>query len=169
MIEISCEIEIPAPPAKVWAALVDFAAYAEWNPYQTVAGEAKFGALLAIVNRRLGNPDIVDKGRGAITAFDPPSRLEYRSGPPFIWHAKRWFFLEATAGGTFFRHGMTFTGLAANLAFRSKYRIERLRPYYEAFQKALSRRVQGLAPLKPKASGNRHARRANAAKQKRSA
>jgi hypothetical protein len=37
MREISTEIEIDAPAARVWQVLTDFAAFPDWNPFMTIA------------------------------------------------------------------------------------------------------------------------------------
>ena len=44
---IGTEIEIAAPPERVWTVLTDFAAYPEWNPFvRRLAGVAEVGARL---------------------------------------------------------------------------------------------------------------------------
>jgi hypothetical protein len=46
---IAHTIEIPAAPEAVWDALVDFASYADWNPYVLrISGEATEGAVLEV-------------------------------------------------------------------------------------------------------------------------
>jgi hypothetical protein len=46
---IRTEIEIEAPPERVWQILTDFAAYQEWNPFiPRLAGEAAAGARLDV-------------------------------------------------------------------------------------------------------------------------
>ena len=52
MKELHTEIEIDAPPERVWRLLTDFAAYPQWNPFILyVQGEAKQGARLAVAIR----------------------------------------------------------------------------------------------------------------------
>ena len=49
MRELRREIEINAPPERVWAVLTDFAAYPEWNPFiRRISGEAREGARLEV-------------------------------------------------------------------------------------------------------------------------
>jgi hypothetical protein len=51
---IETEIEIDAPPARVWAVLIDFATYPTWNPFvRRIAGEPSTGARLDVL---LGPP-----------------------------------------------------------------------------------------------------------------
>ena len=52
---LSSEIEIDAPPERVWRFLTDFAAYPEWNPFiQRIAGPLEQGARLEV---RIAPPD----------------------------------------------------------------------------------------------------------------
>jgi hypothetical protein len=49
MTELRREIEIDAPPERVWAVVTDFAAYPEWNPFITrISGELRVGARLEV-------------------------------------------------------------------------------------------------------------------------
>jgi hypothetical protein len=49
MEELRTEVEIKAPPAKVWAVLSDFAHYPEWNPFITsIKGPLAAGGQLEI-------------------------------------------------------------------------------------------------------------------------
>ena len=43
------EVEIDAPPERVWAVVSDFAAYPEWNPFiHRISGELRTGARLEV-------------------------------------------------------------------------------------------------------------------------
>jgi hypothetical protein len=47
--ELRREIEIDAPPARVWAVVTDFTAYPEWNPFiRRIGGELREGARLEV-------------------------------------------------------------------------------------------------------------------------
>lgn len=47
--ELSREIEINAPPERVWAVVTDFAAYPEWNPFiRRISGDLRQGARLEV-------------------------------------------------------------------------------------------------------------------------
>jgi hypothetical protein len=48
--QLRTEIDIDAPPQKVWEVLTDFRAYPEWNPFITSAeGRARVGQRLELV------------------------------------------------------------------------------------------------------------------------
>jgi hypothetical protein len=47
--ELRREIEIEAPPDRVWAVVTDFAAYPDWNPFiRRISGEVREGARLEV-------------------------------------------------------------------------------------------------------------------------
>jgi hypothetical protein len=49
MRELSREIEIHAPPERVWSVVTDFAAYPDWNPFiRRISGELHEGARLEV-------------------------------------------------------------------------------------------------------------------------
>jgi hypothetical protein len=49
MRELRREVEIDAPPERVWAVLTGFAAYPEWNPFiRRISGELREGARLEV-------------------------------------------------------------------------------------------------------------------------
>jgi hypothetical protein len=49
MRELRREIEIDAPPERVWAVVTDFAAYPEWNPFiRRISGDLRQGARLEV-------------------------------------------------------------------------------------------------------------------------
>ena len=64
--ELVSEIEIDAPPERVWAVVTDFAAYPEWNPFiRRISGELREGARLEV---RIEPPG------GRATTFKPTVR-----------------------------------------------------------------------------------------------
>jgi hypothetical protein len=49
MRELRREIEIEAPPERVWAVVTNFAAYPEWNPFiRSISGDVREGARLEV-------------------------------------------------------------------------------------------------------------------------
>ena len=49
MSELRTEIEIDAPPERVWQVLTDFGAYPEWNPFvRSIEGEPRVGSQLKV-------------------------------------------------------------------------------------------------------------------------
>ena len=49
MRELHTEIEIAAPPERVWAVLTDFGSYPEWNPFiRQISGHPAVGSHLDV-------------------------------------------------------------------------------------------------------------------------
>ena len=49
MRELHREIEIDAPPDRIWAVVTDFGAYPDWNPFiRRISGELREGARLEV-------------------------------------------------------------------------------------------------------------------------
>lgn len=156
-------VEISASPKRVWNVLTDFDAYGEWHPYETISGDAEAFGRLRVTSRMLKGGNVESRSTGVIVRFEPEIALEFVSGSPFFWRARRWFHLQATPKGTLLRHGTTFTGWLARRAFKTTHKISRLQPFFEAASTALSRRATSPNWRKP-SGGNRHSRRASKAK-----
>ena len=53
MRELRREIEIDAPPERIWAVVTDFGAYSEWNPFiRRISGGLREGARLRCESSR---------------------------------------------------------------------------------------------------------------------
>jgi len=68
------QIEIQAPPEKVWQVLTDFSAYPQWNPFMRVRGTAKQGSRL-----------ILRVGRGKQTSIFFPKVLVAKPNQELRW------------------------------------------------------------------------------------
>lgn len=111
---IETAIEIDAPPADVWAVLVDGQAYPDWNPFvRALEGDLRVGERIRV---RLQPPG----GRGmtfrpVVRAVDPPHELRWlgQLGLPRIFDGEHRFVLEPLDGGTRTRfvHGESFRGV----------------------------------------------------------
>ena len=111
---------IDAPPAVVWAALTDTAAYPDWNPFvRELGGELVEGARLRV---RIGPP-----GRRAITLrptvvrIEPERELTWlgRFLVPRLFDGQHSFVLERLpGGGTRFVQSEHFRGVLVPLMGR---------------------------------------------------
>lgn len=69
--------DIPAPPAQVWAVLMDFPGHADWNPlFARIEGQAAVGQSLEVVVRD-------SKGGEGMTLT--PTVLQVNEGILFAW------------------------------------------------------------------------------------
>ena len=109
---ISAEITMAAPPARVWAALMDFPAHAAWNPFiRGIAGEAALGEELTVILSPGGVRSYVIRPR--VTRLVAEQRLAWRSRLflPGLFTGAHDLALTAHAGGTRFTHTAGFSGI----------------------------------------------------------
>jgi hypothetical protein len=112
-LELRTEIEIAAPPARVWEVLTDFSTYHEWNPFITrIGGDLAVGGTLDVT---VSPPESDDFSfHPEVVVCDGPRELR--------WRGKLWlrglldgehFFQchEAEGGSTRFVHAENFEGL----------------------------------------------------------
>ncbi len=130
MREIRTEIDIAAPPAKVWSLLTDIEGWHKWSPIiNKSSGNAAMGSTLDIT--MIGNMKDVEKGtelgdgqvkdgpqyNPKITIFEAPKHFRWRAQmmAGFIMTNDKVFELEETTTGTHLVHSETFSGLMVPL------------------------------------------------------
>ena len=100
--ELRAEIEIDAEPGRVWAILMDFEAYPEWNPFITsIQGERTVGARIRARLQPAG-------GRGvtmtpSVTVNEPGIAFGWLGklgGVPHLFDGSHRFEVQPIDGGT---------------------------------------------------------------------
>lgn len=139
MKEYVSSVLINAPPERVWAALVDGAAYKDWNPeIIAVEGQMKNGERIA-VQVRLGS-GATRKMSMRITAFDAPRRMEWTGGLPFgLFVGRRTFSVAPNGEGSEFRLHLTMSGPLSGPIIRS---VGNRQPELDSFSTALKARSE---------------------------
>lgn len=144
--EIRTFATIDAPAAEVWEVLADFASYPRWNRMiPKVSGHAEVGARLTLW---LALGPVKAPVSAEVIAADPGRSLRW-IGPAPRWArrvASGEHYHELTAltpTSTRIEHGETFRGLL--VPARAAAVEARLRPVYEAFNRALAREVAARA------------------------
>lgn len=113
---IRTERVLEAPPARVYAALVDFAAWARWNAtIPGIAGQPVLGGRVKFSIALPGLPRLPIAAK--ITTLDPDRELAWSGGVRGAVHGRHYFVLAPEAGGAHTRllHGEDFTGALAGL------------------------------------------------------
>ena len=116
MQEIKTEIDISAPPSKVWAILTDINNWQEWSPIINVSnGEASVGSKLSItmMGKEVGKDG--PKYNPIIKALNEPGYFRWRAHmlAGFLFTNDKTFELKETESGTHLTHTESFKGLLA--------------------------------------------------------
>lgn len=116
MQEIKTEIEILAPPSKVWSIITDINHWQEWSPIiNASSGEAAIGSTLSIT--MMGKEEGKDgpKYTPIIEELNEPHYFRWRAHmlAGFIFTNDKIIKLEETESGTRLTHTETFKGLLA--------------------------------------------------------
>ena len=116
MQEIKTEIEISAPPSKVWSIIKDINNWQEWSPIINASnGEISIGSKLSItmIGKEEGKEG--PKYNPIIKELNEPNYFRWRAHmlAEFIFTNDKIFELEETTSGTRLTHTETFKGLLA--------------------------------------------------------
>jgi hypothetical protein len=114
--EITTEIEISAPPSKVWSIISDINNWQEWSPIiKESQGTTSVGSELTItmIGKEKGKDG--PKYNPIITELNEPNYLRWRAHmlTGFVFTNYKVFKLEETSSGTRLIHKELFKGLLA--------------------------------------------------------
>lgn len=143
MRHISTFIDIEAPPRRVWAVLMDFAAYADWNPFvRHIAGSPSPGSRLRVTIQPQGARPM--SFAPEVLACEPEREFRWRGkvlvGGVFDGeHALR--LVESAAGSCRFVHEETFSGVLVPVLMRGALRT-RTEAGFNAMNRALKLRAE---------------------------
>lgn len=141
--EIRTEVHIDAPPAEVWAVLVDLGAYAGWNPFIVEASG------LAVVGRRLRLRMRVGRRhvtvRPTVTECRAGERLRWvgRVGVRGVFDAVHTHELAPDPTGTRYTHRERITGLLVPAMART---LDATETAFHDMNEALGREVRRRSP-----------------------
>ena len=141
MIELRTEIEIDAPPERVWQVLIDFGAYPQWNPFiRSIEGEAKVGSRLKVRIEPPGARGMTF--RPTVRVSEPARKLRWlgRLFVPGLVDGEHRLALEPLEGGrSKFIQSERFSGLLVGLLKETLTATER---GFEQMNEALKRRLE---------------------------
>jgi hypothetical protein len=142
MRELRREIEVEAPPERVWAVVRDFAAYPEWNPFiQRISGELREGARLEVRIEPPGGRAMTFKP--VVRAVEANRELRWlgRLLAPGIFDGEHRLRIEPLESGrSRFVQSERFSGLLVGLA---KGTLAKTEAGFEQMNAALKTRVEG--------------------------
>jgi len=113
---IKTEIEISAPPSKVWSIITDINNWQEWSPIINASnGEVSVGSELSITMMGKEEGKNGPKYNPVIKELNEPMYFRWRAHmlAGFIFTNDKIFELEETQSGTRVTHTETFKGLLA--------------------------------------------------------
>jgi hypothetical protein len=143
MLEIRTEIEIDAPPRRVWSELADVSAHQHWNPFITrFAGELREGARLAVTIHPPGGKAM--SFSPIVLTVQPDRELRWRGRVlfPGVFDGEHYFRIKPLESGrrSRFVHGERFSGVLVPFL---KGRLQgATRQGFVAMNEALKRRVE---------------------------
>lgn len=143
--EVRTEIEIAAPRARVWEAIVDLPAYSEWNPFvPRVVGRLQEGERLDVVLALPGGSENALRPEVLSVVPDEELRLRHRFVTGGLFEAVHFLkLLELSPDRTRVVHGANFTGLLLKTLTSTVTRTTR---GFVFMNQALKRRVEEAAP-----------------------
>ena len=109
---IETSISIAAPRSRVWAVLMDFARYPEWNPFiRSISGRPQLGESLKVVIQPLGPGPSTFRPR--VIALEAERHFRWRGSLPIpgLFAGEHSFELQDDSGGTRFNQAESFSGL----------------------------------------------------------
>ena len=114
--EIKTEMEIAAPPSKVWSIITDINNWKEWSPIiKESNGTASVGSELTITMSGKEEGNEGPKYYPIVTELDEPNYFRWRAHmlAGFIFTNYKIFELEETSSGTRITHTESFKGMLA--------------------------------------------------------
>jgi hypothetical protein len=138
--EIRTEIDIDAPPERVWAVLTDFSSYPDWNPFiQKIEGNVAVGETLKAEMHAL-HMDSPMSFSPEILVVDEHKELRWlgRLLLPGIFDGEHFFQITKTETGSRMMNGENFRGILL-LAFD----MDDFVPSFDAANVTLKKRVEG--------------------------
>ena len=113
MKELSTQIEINAPAARVWQILTDTEAHSEWNPFiASIDGQLEEGSRLTV--RMTPPKGMAMTFRPTVTKIEPERELRWLGHllMPGVLDGEEYFTIEPSGeGGVRFHHGERLTGI----------------------------------------------------------
>ncbi len=146
----SVTVEIQAPQPVVWAVLIDYARYPEWNPYTVrVETTLEIDSVIDLYLPDPAKPGETFLNREYIRAVDAPTYLRYDTGEQIPgMHAVREQWVTDLGGGrSSYRTTDLFTGEIAGWVY--EHQAAWVKAGFDAVAHALKSRAEQLHSSRP--------------------
>ncbi|MFC6015817.1 SRPBCC family protein [Plantactinospora solaniradicis] len=112
MRQISTQIDIDATPVEVWAVLVDFSRYPDWNPFiREASGRVQVGEILTLRMFPIDGRPMTFTPQVLVAEAGVELRWLGKFAIPGVFNGEHRFVLTPHEGGTRLVHSEKFTGL----------------------------------------------------------
>ncbi|UXP33404.1 SRPBCC domain-containing protein [Reichenbachiella agarivorans] len=137
--QIVSEININASPEKIWAILMDFKAYPEWNPFvKSISGDPVVGKHIHVVL-----PGMKFEPEVLVLEENREFRWKGKLLVKGLFDGEHYFVLEVMGDGvTRLLHGENFSGMLVPL-FKKRLEGETLESF-KAMNQGLKERAEGI-------------------------
>lgn len=144
MYRIATSITIRASVDRVWSVLMDFPAYAHWNPFiRNISGSGAPGTKLEVTIEPAGGKAMSFSPRVLVREEGKEFRWRGQVLVPGVFDGEHHFRLGSMGeASTTFSHGETFSGLLVSLLMRGAMRAG-TEAGFAAMNEALKARVEG--------------------------
>jgi hypothetical protein len=143
-IHISAEVQIAAPPERVWAVLADLSSYRQWHPvFVSVNGELAAGSKLTITTTHPTTGRTMN-AKVTVQTVEPDTELRWASKMAGLPISDRRFLLSPSSGGTLLVQAGTYRGLGGSRGrSRSTAKsIGRIQDAYAAINQAIKQQAE---------------------------
>ena len=141
-INISAEVQIAAPPERVWAVLTDLSSYQQWHPvFVAVNGELAAGSKLTITTTHPTTGRTMN-AKVTVRTVEPCTELRWASKMAGLPISDRRFLLSPSSGGTLLVQAGTYRGLGGGRGRGTAKSIGRIEDVYAAINQAIKEQAE---------------------------
>ena len=141
-IEISAEVQIAAPPERVWAVLTDLSSYRQWHPvFVSVNGELAAGSKLTITTTHPTTGRTMN-AKVTVQTVEPGTELRWGSKMAGLPISDRRFLLSPSSAGTLLVQAGTYRGLGGGRGRGTAKSIGRIEDVYAAINQAIKEQAE---------------------------
>jgi hypothetical protein len=138
--QIFAEIQIGAPPERVWTVLTDLGRYPQWNPLiREASGQLAVGSRLTLKSVHPSNGRLMTV-RPKVLVADPGRELRWVASLPGLMTGEHSFTLSPADGGTHLVQAETYRGLLAHMSDKV---VSRTQAQFHRLNRALKQQAEG--------------------------